>query len=111
MRKAFTLIELLVVIAIIAILSIVVVLTLNPSDMLRSARDSTRLSDMATLQSAINVWIADVSTGGGSLNFGSSTLTYLSLVDPTATTCFPVVLPRGPCRKVRKPRFSGILAS
>jgi prepilin-type N-terminal cleavage/methylation domain-containing protein len=85
-HAGFTLIELLVVIAIIAILSIVVVLTLNPSDMLRSARDSTRLSDMATLQSAINVWIADVSTGGGSLNFGSSTLTYLSLVDPTATT-------------------------
>jgi len=85
-HAGFTLIELLVVIAIIAILSIVVVLTLNPSDMLRSARDSTRLSDMATLQSAINVWIADVSTGGGSLNFGSSTLTYLSLIDPTATT-------------------------
>jgi adenylate cyclase class IV len=26
-------------------------------------------------------------------------------------TCFPVVLPRGPCRKVRKPRFSSILTS
>jgi prepilin-type N-terminal cleavage/methylation domain-containing protein len=49
----FTLIELLVVIAIIAILSVVVVLSLNPAEMLRRGRDSNRLSDMDTLTHAL----------------------------------------------------------
>src|SRR6185295_4958783 len=61
-RKGFTLIELLVVIAIIAILSVVVILTLNPAELLKQARDSNRISDMATLKSAISLYLADVST-------------------------------------------------
>jgi prepilin-type N-terminal cleavage/methylation domain-containing protein len=46
MRSGFTLIELLIVIAIIAILSVVVVLALNPAEMLRESRDNNRVSDM-----------------------------------------------------------------
>ncbi len=61
-RKAFTLIELLVVIAIIAVLSVVVILSLNPAELLRQSRDSNRVSDMATLKSAISLYLADVST-------------------------------------------------
>jgi prepilin-type N-terminal cleavage/methylation domain-containing protein len=84
-RKAFTLIELLVVIAVIAILSVVVILTLNPAELLRQSRDANRLSDLATLTSAINLYNTDQ---GGSLNFsiGTSGITYLSIVDPTATS-------------------------
>ncbi|KKW47096.1 MAG: hypothetical protein UY99_C0042G0007, partial [Parcubacteria group bacterium GW2011_GWA1_59_11] len=44
MRSSFTLIELLVVIAIVAILSAVVIITLNPAELLKQSRDSNRLS-------------------------------------------------------------------
>jgi prepilin-type N-terminal cleavage/methylation domain-containing protein len=60
--KGFTLIELLVVIAIIAILAVVVVLTLNPAQLLAQSRDSNRVSDMATLKSAIALYQADQAT-------------------------------------------------
>ncbi len=56
----FTLIELLVVIAIIAILMVAVVITLNPSELLKQSRDSNRLSDMSTLKTAIALYQADV---------------------------------------------------
>lgn len=60
--KGFTLIELLVVIAIIAILAVVVVLTLNPGQLLAQSRDSNRVSDMATLKSAIALYLVDQAT-------------------------------------------------
>jgi prepilin-type N-terminal cleavage/methylation domain-containing protein len=58
-RAGFTLIELLVVIAIIAILAVVVILTLNPAQLLAQARDSNRVSDMATLKTAISLFEVD----------------------------------------------------
>ena len=61
-KKGFTLIELLIVIAIIAILSVVVVLTLNPAEMLRRSRDSNRVSDLSVIKTAISLYLADVST-------------------------------------------------
>ena len=60
MKKGFTLIELLIVIAILAILATAVVLVLNPAELLKQGRDSTRLSDMASLNSAIALYMADV---------------------------------------------------
>ena len=80
-RRAFTLIELLVVIAIIAILAVVVVLTLNPAELLKQSRDSNRLSDLSTMSDALGLYSVDV---GGSL--GSSSITYLSVPDPNATS-------------------------
>jgi prepilin-type N-terminal cleavage/methylation domain-containing protein len=79
--KGFTLIELLVVIAIIAILSVVVILTLNPAELLRQSRDSSRVSDMATLSSALGIYSEDV--GGG---MGSPNVVYVSIPDPSATS-------------------------
>lgn len=61
-KKGFTLIELLVVLAIVAILSVAVILTLNPAELLKQARDSTRISDLGTLKSAISLYLADVTT-------------------------------------------------
>jgi prepilin-type N-terminal cleavage/methylation domain-containing protein len=92
-RKGFTLIELLVVIAIIAILSVVVVLTLNPAELLRQSRDSSRLSDMATMNSALGIYAEDI---GGSM--GTPSTTYISIPDPSATTtlgdqCQGLILP------------------
>src|SRR5277367_382048 len=95
-HSAFTLIELLVVIAIIAILSVVVILTLNPSQLLQQSRDSNRLSDLSITNTALGVYAAQ---GGSSL--GSSALVYLSIPDPSATTtagdaCQGLGLPSAP---------------
>ena len=60
MKKGFTLIELLVVIAILAILATVIVVVINPAELLKQARDTTRISDVAAINSAIALYIADV---------------------------------------------------
>lgn len=60
--KGFTLIELLVVIAILAVLAVAVVLVLNPTELIRQARDTTRISDIAAVNSAIALYLADVAT-------------------------------------------------
>jgi prepilin-type N-terminal cleavage/methylation domain-containing protein len=90
-RKAFTLIELLVVIAIIAILAVVVVLTLNPAEMLRQARDANRLSDLATINSAVNFYATDQS-GSSGFSLGNASSVYVSLPD-TSSTCANLGLP------------------
>lgn len=59
-KKGFTLVELLVVIAILAVLAVAVVVVLNPAQLLKQARDSTRISDLAALNSAIALYFADV---------------------------------------------------
>jgi len=61
MKKGFTLIELLIVIGILAILATATVLVLNPAQLFAQARDSQRVSDLATLRSAISFYLATVS--------------------------------------------------
>ena len=63
-KGGFTLVELLVVIAIIAILAAVVVLIINPLELTRRTRDSARLSDLASLQQAINVAVQEATDSG-----------------------------------------------
>lgn len=58
-NQGFTLVELLVVIAIIAVLAAVVVLVVNPVELTKRSRDAVRLSDLASLQQAINVVVQD----------------------------------------------------
>jgi prepilin-type N-terminal cleavage/methylation domain-containing protein len=65
MKKGFTLIELLVVIAILAVLATATVLVLNPAELLKQGRDSTRISDLSALNSAVSLWVADVLTTSG----------------------------------------------
>jgi prepilin-type N-terminal cleavage/methylation domain-containing protein len=60
--KGFTLMELLIVIAILAILSVALVLMLNPAETLRKGRDSQRMSDLATMKTAIGLYMTTVST-------------------------------------------------
>jgi prepilin-type N-terminal cleavage/methylation domain-containing protein len=83
LRKAFTLIELLVVIAIVAVLAVVVVLTLNPAGLMQESRDSNRISDMATLQSGISLFLADVQSANA---LGQANTLYVSVPDPSATS-------------------------
>ncbi len=84
-RCAFTLIELLIVIAIIAILAVVVLLALNPAELLRQSRDANRVSDMATLTNALNLYTTD-QAGSQSFSMGIASDTYFSIFDPTATS-------------------------
>lgn len=90
-RASFTLIELLVVIAILAVLATAVVLVLNPAEMLKAARDSTRLSDLAALNTAFGTLQAD----NESASFGTANIIYTSLPDST-TTCANLGLPTLP---------------
>ncbi|OGZ54738.1 MAG: hypothetical protein A3B25_01620 [Candidatus Ryanbacteria bacterium RIFCSPLOWO2_01_FULL_48_26] len=96
-RGGFTLIELLVAIAVIAVLAVAVALTLNPAELLRQARDSTRISDISTLNSAMGIYNADVSN----TYVGQSQTVYVSLPDYQATTtqgtdCASIGLPALP---------------
>lgn len=66
LQKGFTLVELLVVIALIAVLAVAVILTLNPAELLKQGRDSTRISDLANVNSAISFYLSDVNTSSWS---------------------------------------------
>lgn len=57
--KGFTLIELLVVVGILAVLAIAALIAINPLEAQRKARDSSRLTDIARLQSVIEAYIND----------------------------------------------------
>jgi prepilin-type N-terminal cleavage/methylation domain-containing protein len=82
MKKGFTLIELLVVIAILAVLMSVIVVTLNPAEMLKKTRDTKRIADLDALRTAINLYITDVS----SPSMGTSTYCYASQTGVSTTT-------------------------
>jgi len=60
--KGFSLVELLVVIAIIAILAAVVVLIINPLELIHRSRDAARIKDLENLQQAINVSMQEGTT-------------------------------------------------
>ena len=53
--SSFTLIELLVVIAILAILMAVVVIAINPAEILKRARDTKRINDLSNLQELLQL--------------------------------------------------------
>ncbi len=55
MKKGFTLLELIIVIGVIAILASIVVLVLNPAEILKQTRDGKRLADMSALKNAISL--------------------------------------------------------
>ncbi|MEK7612479.1 MAG: type II secretion system protein [Patescibacteria group bacterium] len=61
-KKGFTLIELLIVIGILAILATTVVLVLNPAQILQESRDTQRISDLGSVQSAVGLLLATAST-------------------------------------------------
>lgn len=60
-QKGFTLVELLIVITILVILGIFIVLLINPAEILAKSRDSQRISDLATLKGAMQLYLTDTS--------------------------------------------------
>lgn len=69
-QKGFTLLELLIVISIIAILSVALIIVLNPAETLKKSRDTQRISDLATLKTAIGIYTTTIAspTLAGSTN-------------------------------------------
>ena len=79
MKKGFTLIELLVVIAILALLMSVIIITINPAELLRKARDTKRIADLSAFRTALNMYVAEGSTNLGANCGAPATRWYLSL--------------------------------
>ncbi len=75
-KKGFTLIELLIVIGILAILATAVILILNPAELFRQARDSQRISDMATMKSALAFYLSTVGVSSIGSDLGLSNKCY-----------------------------------
>jgi len=79
--KGFTLIELLIVIGILGVLAAVVVVVLNPAELLAQARDSQRMQDVSSVNSALSLYMASASSPA------MTTDTYHSGVTTTTWTC------------------------
>ncbi|MBI1838886.1 MAG: prepilin-type N-terminal cleavage/methylation domain-containing protein, partial [Candidatus Colwellbacteria bacterium] len=90
LAKGFTLLELLIVIAIIAILSVVLIVALNPAETLRKTRDSQRISDLASLKTALGIYVTTTTdpqldnTSGNTLCVGGSGSDSIWVSVPTA---------------------------
>lgn len=57
----FTLVELLVVIAIISILAAIMTLVINPIELIKQSRDTTRISDLGSMVNAISIAVQESS--------------------------------------------------
>jgi len=80
-KRSFTLIELLIVIAIVSVLSVVVIVALNPVEILKQGRDSNRLQELRTIDRALGILAASVPQP----YLGKSNVVYVSLPDIGAT--------------------------
>ncbi len=81
-KKGFTLLELLIVITILAILTLVVILFINPVEILKKSRDVQRMSDLSTMKTAIALYLQ----AAPSNNLGGATYcTSASTITDTAT--------------------------
>ena len=89
--KGFTLVELLIVISILAALAAAVVVVINPAEMLRQGRDSTRMREIGTLHRAISMLRIDTPAAP----LGSPNTIHVSIPD-TSETCANLGLPTPP---------------
>lgn len=86
MKKGFTLIELLIVIAILALLMSIIIITLNPAELLKKARDTKRVSDLNALRTALNLYVTDKASPDLDIYGTCATNTWFSLSGDDACT-------------------------
>ena len=87
-NKSFTLIELLIVIAILALLMSIIIITLNPSEILKQTRDTKRISQITALNNAIKIFQVNKS----SVSLGTTNKVYVSIPD-SDSSCVNLGLP------------------
>lgn len=71
-EKAFTLVELLIVIGILGILSTTLLITLNPAESQRKARDQKRIKDLTDMQTALLQYVDASGTFGDSFKIADT---------------------------------------
>lgn len=86
MKKGFTLIEVLFTVAIIGFIAVTVITTINPSALLQEGRDANRVSDLTTIDKAVSLYYSDAMSNPGTLFMGTSSVIYVSIPDPSATS-------------------------
>lgn len=89
--KSFTLIELLIVIAILALLMSIIIITLNPSELLKQTRDTKRISNLKSINNALSIFQATKPT----TSMGTSSIVYISVPD-SSSSCANLGLPTLP---------------
>ena len=78
-KKGLTLFEVLIVIGLIVVFGAVIIIVINPAEYLKQSRDSQRIKDLQSLDSAISMYSTEV---GGSLRAGGTPYAvYISLPD------------------------------
>ncbi|MDD5431287.1 MAG: prepilin-type N-terminal cleavage/methylation domain-containing protein [Candidatus Pacebacteria bacterium] len=75
-QSSFTLVELLIVMGIVSVLAAVVVIVINPIQIMAESRDSQRLAELNTINSALIYYQSVNGTG-----YGTATNVYISLPD------------------------------
>ncbi len=90
-NQSFTLIELLIVIGILAVLMTIAIIAINPAEIFKKSKDSSRISDLTTIVKAISLY--QVSNPDTSL--GIYKTVYVSL-PATNTDCSDLNLPALP---------------
>jgi len=86
-------VELLIVIAILAVLAAAVVLVLNPAELLAQARDGARISDVKSLNDALNIFTTD--KPGASQGVANTVYVSLPDSDPGCASHSLPLLPGG----------------
>lgn len=95
-KKGFTLIELLVVMGILGILMAVTILVINPAEYLRRARDTQRINDINTVNSAIALAIANGDDLVSYANMCYATIASTPTIKCNGTTAVPTAGTRSP---------------
>lgn len=88
-KRGFTLIELLMTIGIIAVLVTVVILVINPVELMKQSRDAIRIEDLNSLNKAINFYITNAETphlGTSTQSLPRGGVCYTSLATSTGFT-------------------------
>jgi hypothetical protein len=85
-RSGFSIAQILISVAIVVVLAIAVAYLLSPSQLLKQSRDASRVSSLSALDKAIGFYYSDAINNPTTLFLGTSSVMYISIPDPSATS-------------------------